>query len=176
MSPERLAHVRERDRRAVKARDAKNGRDARNAYMRQWYHAHKHEKGIGDKPPTVPPELRAANRNARARAAYRDGYDTKSTHLQSIPPTGVVYLIADASGLAKIGYSRNADKRLYMYLTHNPTAKIVATRPGSLRTEARLHARFRAKQHRPGGRKTEFFRLSADDLLELIVEFRSCSS
>jgi hypothetical protein len=68
-----------------------------------------------------------------------------------------VYFIGDGSGLVKIGYSRNVDKRMQVLATGSPRPlRVLLTIPGTRSDEGAFHEMFKA-EHMRG----EWFRLSA---------------
>ncbi len=67
-----------------------------------------------------------------------------------------IYFISDSSGLVKIGYSRNVDKRMQVLATGSPRAlQVLLTIPGTRSDEGAFHEMFKA-DHMRG----EWFRLS----------------
>lgn len=67
-----------------------------------------------------------------------------------------IYFISDGSGLVKIGYSRNVDKRIQVLATGSPRAlQVLLTIPGTRSDEGAFHEMFKA-EHTRG----EWFRLS----------------
>jgi hypothetical protein len=68
-----------------------------------------------------------------------------------------IYFIGDGSGVVKIGYSRNVDKRLKVLATGSPRPlQVLLTIPGTRSDEGAFHAMFKA-EHMHG----EWFRLSS---------------
>lgn len=79
-----------------------------------------------------------------------------------------VYVGFDASGLFKIGITRNAKARLSQFRTGNPSFQFLCVfeRTDAMLSESDLHEMFEEK--RVAG---EWFALSASDLKQIIHEF-----
>ena len=74
----------------------------------------------------------------------------------------MVYLATDASGMYKIGTSRDPARRIREMRTGNPTVELIAYGTGTSTEEKFLHEMY-AKQNIEG----EWFSLSDEDMLQL---------
>lgn len=72
---------------------------------------------------------------------------------------GYVYLMRDASGLTKIGFSKNPKTRESTLQSEKPSIELVCAWPGTLDDERELHRRFAPKRTRG-----EWFMLGPSDL------------